>query len=193
MMPETLTDLEQKTLLDLARQSIRLAAQGKPLPRIHPEDYPESLREQGASFVTLMEGGELRGCVGALEAYQSLVEDVRENAVAAALNDYRFSPVQPEEVDFLHIEISRLTPLVPLDYSDCEDLLRKLRPGVDGVMIRSGAYARATFLPQVWEKLPDPNQFMNHLCLKMGAPEGLWRRQHLDIYVYQVEEFQDEK
>ncbi|HVN56139.1 MAG TPA: AmmeMemoRadiSam system protein A [Anaerolineaceae bacterium] len=191
-MPETLTAKERETLLLLARQSIRLATQGNPLPPINLDDYPEHLREWGVTFVTLMERGELRGCVGALEAYQPLVEDVCEHAVSAALNDYRFLPVRPEEVDYLHIEISRLTPPVRLDYQDEEDLLHKLHPGVDGVLIRSGPYARATFLPQVWQKLPDPTDFMNHLCLKMGCPASLWRRQHLEVSVYQVEEFEEE-
>jgi AmmeMemoRadiSam system protein A len=126
-----------------------------------------------------------------MEAYQSLAEDVQEHAVAAALNDYRFYTVEAGEVDRLEIEISRLTPPQPLPYEDPQDLIARLRPGIDGVLIRDGL-RRATFLPQVWEKLPQPEDFLDHLCLKMGAPGNLWRSRHLDVSIYQVEEFHEE-
>ncbi len=193
MMPDRLTPEEQKTLLSLARQSIEIATQGEPLPQLDLMSYSPCLQEWGVTFVTLTEDGDLRGCVGALEAYQPLVEDVREHAMAAALNDYRFAPVRPDEVKALHIEISRLTTPLPLEYQDANDLLEKLHPGQDGVLIRAGVYARATFLPQVWEKLSDPAEFMTHLCLKMGGPGNLWRRQRLNVFIYQVEMFEEEK
>ena len=192
-MPELLTPQERETLLSLARQSIQIATQGEPLPALNLESFSPRLQEWGVTFVTLTEAGELRGCVGALEAYQPLVEDAREHAVAAALNDYRFTPVRSDEVERLHIEISRLTQPVPLEYADANDLLEKLHPGQDGVLIRSGAFARATFLPQVWEKLSDPAEFMTHLCLKMGSSGNLWRRQRLSVFTYQVEMFEEEK
>jgi AmmeMemoRadiSam system protein A len=149
------------------------------------------LREPGATFVTLTKDGELRGCVGALEAYQSVVEDVVEHTEAAAFHDFRFPPVRESELPHIRIEISRLTPPVPLEYTTPDDLLEKLCPGVDGVLLRDG-FRRATFLPQVWEKLPSPAEFMEHLCLKMDAPGDLWRRKRLGVYLYQVESFEEE-
>jgi AmmeMemoRadiSam system protein A len=192
MSPECLSDEEKKTLLQLARQALTDAVQGKGLEPLRLETFSELLRQPGASFVTLTKRGDLRGCIGALEPYQPLVEDVREHAVAAALDDYRFPQVQPSELPFIEIEISRLTMPTPLSYQTPDELLSKLRPGVDGVILRDGR-RRATFLPQVWEKLPDPRDFLDHLCAKMGAPEDLWQRQPLDVSVYQVEEFHEEK
>ncbi len=137
-----------------------------------------------------MRNGQLRGCIGTLEAYQSLALDVQEHSAAAATQDYRFSPVKPAEVDSIQIEISRLTPTRRLPYSDWQELITLLRPGVDGVMIRDGARG-ATFLPQVWEKLPDPNEFLTHLCLKLGADGNYWQKKKLDVFIYQVEEFRE--
>jgi len=115
---------------------------------------------------------------------------VREHAIAAALQDYRFPPVQPEELGSIEIEVSRLTRPQPLPYDGPADLIAKLRPGVDGVILQDG-FRRATFLPQVWEKIPAPEQFLSELCLKMGAPADLWRRKPLEVSTYQVEEFHE--
>ncbi len=191
MISVDLSPEERSILLRLARRSIDLAVNGRPLPRLVLSDYSAPLRENGASFVTLTEQGELRGCIGALEAYQPLVQDVCEHAVAAAQEDYRFTPVQPFEVTRLKIEISRLTPPDILKYSAPEELLRLLRPGVDGVVLRDGV-RRATFLPQVWEKIPQPADFLGQLCRKMGAPADLWRTKPLQVSIYQVEEFAEE-
>ncbi|GAP14069.1 uncharacterized protein, PH0010 family [Longilinea arvoryzae] len=185
-----LSEDERKLLLRLARESIEAAVNEHPLPALNLEDLPTALRENGASFVTLTEDGELRGCIGALEAYQPLAEDVREHAVAAAQEDFRFYPVRPKEVPHIQIEISRLTPPQPLEYDTPEDLISRLRPGVDGVILRDGL-RRATFLPQVWEKLPGPAEFLSHLCAKMGAAENTWRKKHLIVQIYQVEEFHE--
>jgi len=119
-----------------------------------------------------------------------LAEDVREHAIAAALSDYRFPSVQVSELKGIHIEVSRLTAPVALEYAGPEDLVARLRPGVDGVILRDGN-RRATFLPQVWEQLPDVEEFLAHLCNKMGASPDLWRRKHLDVQIYQVEEFHE--
>ncbi len=181
---------ERRILLRLARQAIEAAVGGQPLPPLDLASLPQALREPGASFVTLTIDGALRGCIGALEAYQPLAEDVREHAVAAALNDYRFPPLTPEELPRVHIEISRLTPPRPLRYENPADLPGLLRPGVDGVVLRQGL-RRATFLPQVWEKIPDARRFLSQLCLKMGAPPDAWQRQPLEIFTYQVEEFSE--
>jgi len=171
--------------LKLARQALESGVRGQPLPPLDPSTLTPVLRAEGASFVTLTERGELRGCIDALEPNQSLAEDVREHAVAAALQDYRFPPVQAEELAQIEIEVSRLTLPEPLEYKTTDDLLDKLRPGVDGVILRDG-FRRATFLPQVWEKVADKEEFLSHLCLKMGASPDLWRRKHLEVLVYQV-------
>jgi AmmeMemoRadiSam system protein A len=190
-MNETrLSNDERKLLLHLAREAIEAAVNDRPLPDIETESLPANLRELGAAFVTLTEDGELRGCIGALEAYQPLAEDVREHAAAAAQEDFRFYPVRPKEVAHIQIEISRLTQPKVLDYDSTEDLLRKLRPGVDGVILRDGL-RRATFLPQVWEKLPDKEAFLSHLCAKMGVNENTWRKKKLTVLTYQVEEFHE--
>jgi len=175
----------------MAREALEHGVRGEKLPVLDKETLPEHLRDQGVSFVTLTIRGELRGCIGALEAYQPLVDDVREHAVAAALEDPRFSPVREDELSRIQIEVSRLTRPVPLKYKNAEDLLSHLRPHVDGVILKDG-YRRATFLPQVWEKIPDPAEFMNNLCYKMGVHETHWRNKHLDVFTYQVDEFHEQ-
>lgn len=189
-MADTLSPAEKKQLLELARQALVQGVGGARLQPLDLNTLPPALQEPGATFVTLTRKGELRGCVGALEAYQPLVEDVREHAIAAALQDYRFPAVTPGEVPELEIEISRLTTPQPLEYENPRDLPNRLRPGVDGVILRQGA-RRATFLPQVWEKLPDPAQFLSHLCMKMGVEGNYWQYKKLRVYTYQVEEFHE--
>jgi AmmeMemoRadiSam system protein A len=191
MVPEQhLADSDRSFLLCLARQSIENYVHGDPVPPVEVNELSPLLREQGACFVTLTYRGYLRGCVGALEPYQSLVEDVREHAIAAAFQDYRFPPVQANEIKDIEIEISYLTRPERLEYKDPDELMKILRPSIDGVVIRDGM-KRATFLPQVWEKIPDPEEFLEQLCLKMGSPADLWRRKKLDVMTYQVEEFHE--
>jgi len=167
-MNNKLNDDEKQTLLRLARQALEDGVRRKPLPPLDRAMLTPILRAEGASFVTLTVHGNLRGCIGALEPYQSLADDVRDHAVAAALEDYRFPQVQEKELANIEIEVSRLTMPVPLEYTDADDLLKKLHPGLDGVILKDGSH-RATFLPQVWEKLPDPAEFLSNLCYKMGA------------------------
>jgi AmmeMemoRadiSam system protein A len=190
-MHDRLTLEEQQTLLRLAREAMTIRVKGGILPRLDPSPLPARLREAGASFVTLTIRGKLRGCIGALEAYQPLAEDVREHAVAAALEDPRFPPVRENEISVIQIEVSRLTRPVPLEYKDVADLLSKLRPHVDGVILRDTFGHRATFLPQVWEKIPDPVEFLNYLCEKMSLSANAWQTKHLDVSTYQVEEFHE--
>jgi AmmeMemoRadiSam system protein A len=185
-----LSENSKKTLLRLARIALEAAVRGEPPPKLGLSDQLAELQALGASFVTLTRRGELRGCIGALEASKSLFEDVAEHAAAAGLEDYRFPPVQPRELKEIEIEISCLTPTEKLGYIDADDLKSRLRPGIDGVVLKDG-WRRATFLPQVWEKLPDPEQFLDHLCQKMGAAPNTWRRKQLDVYIYQVEEFRE--
>ncbi len=185
-----LTEEERQALLHLAREALELGVRGQKLPPLDWSSLPPRLREPGATFVTLTRDGRLRGCVGALEATQPLAEDVREHAIAAALYDYRFPPVTPAELPDIRLEVSYLTPLKPLQYSHPEDLPQLLRPGVDGVVLSDGLH-KATFLPQVWNQLPDPEDFLSQLCLKMGAAPDLWRRRPLQVWTYQVEKFHE--
>ncbi len=190
MVPDQLTPEEKQYLLQLARHSLERGVRGEGLPEIDAAALPARLSSYGASFVTLTVRGNLRGCIGALEPYQSLAEDVREHAVAAALDDYRFRPVQPEELPDIKIEISRLTIPVQLEYDCPEDITNHLRPGIDGVILRDGI-RRATFLPQVWEKIDDADSFLDQLCMKMGVPPYTWRNKKLSVETYQVEEFHE--
>ena len=190
-MQEKLTLEEQTILLRLAREALERGVKGEVLPPLDLSSLPLPLREEGSSFVTITSEGQLRGCIGALDAYQPLAEDVREHAVGAALKDPRFPPVKEEELGGIQIEISRLTRPLPLVYTDADDLLAKLHPHVDGVILRQGSYHRATFLPQVWEKIPQPAEFLNNLCYKMGMEPDGWRHKHLDVLTYQVEEFHE--
>jgi len=181
---------DRSTLLRLARQSVELAAAGQPGPAPRLEDLPGSLRAPRATFVTLTSGGNLRGCIGALQASLPLAEDVVVHARAAAAEDFRFHPVRPEETPGIEIEVSILSDPAPLAYRDADDLVANLRPGLDGVILSSGLH-RATFLPQVWEKVPQPHQFLDLLCEKAGLPRRAWRTGHLDVLTYQVESFQE--
>lgn len=190
-MDMPLNSQERQILLRIAREAVAHAAAGKTLPKLELSNLPQRLQQHGAAFVTLTIQDRLRGCIGALQASKPLALDVQEHAAAAASEDYRFSPVTPQEVGQLEIEISRLSPSRELEYADADDLLAKLRPNVDGVVLRRGVQ-RATFLPQVWEKIPDPADFLTQLCYKMGAPGDLWRREHLQVQTYQVEEFKEQ-
>jgi hypothetical protein len=189
-MKERLILEEQQILLHLAREAMEHAVRGGKLPLLDRSTLAPSLLEPGASFVTLNIHGQLRGCVGALEAYQPLADDVREHAVAAALEDPRFPAVREDELSMIQVEVSRLTRPLPLEYRDADDLLSKLKPYVDGVILRDGLRS-ATFLPQVWEKIHTPADFLDNLCYKMGTDHGYWRRKHLDVLVYQVEVFHE--
>jgi len=189
-MVAELNQEERGILLDLARQALDAGVTGVPIPQIEISDLPAPLQDPGATFVTLTIKGELRGCIGTLSVQQPLAEDVRKHAVAAALNDYRFTPVAVSELPDINIEISRLTSPQPVKYSSPQELLAAIRPNVDGVIIRSGS-RRATYLPQVWEKIPDPEQFLGSLCLKMGVDYNYWQMNELEVLVYQVEEFHE--
>jgi AmmeMemoRadiSam system protein A len=130
--------------------------------------------EPGASFVTLQKDGRLRGCIGSFAAHRPLLEDVRANAVAAATRDPRFAPMTPDELPEVAIEVSVLSEPRPLRVSSLREASGALRPGIDGVILETGACHRATLLPQMWQHLPDPAQFLEHLWLKAGLAPGLW-------------------
>ncbi|MCB2145664.1 MAG: AmmeMemoRadiSam system protein B [Deltaproteobacteria bacterium] len=150
----------------------------------------QALQVRSGTFVTLKIDNQLRGCIGSLSATAPLLDGVRDNALNAAFHDPRFPPLGKTELDAVHIEVSVLSEPVPLTYTDAEDLLTRLRPGIDGVIIKKG-FASATFLPQVWEQLPGPEHFLSHLCVKAGLPAGQWRKGDLEVKVYQVQYFEE--
>ncbi len=158
-----------RTLLGLARRAI---ATRLGLPAPEPRHH-QALLDPGATFVTLTHESELRGCIGSLEARRPLGVDVTENALAAAFRDPRFTPLQLSEYERISVEVSLLGPTLPLEVADEQDLLRQLRPEVDGVIFEFG-YHRSTFLPQVWQSLPEPRLFVAHLKRKAGLPADFW-------------------
>ena len=171
---------EVKTyLLKLARQSLDAAVQNKPRP--DAGNPPAITRENAGCFVTLTMRGELRGCIGYIEGIKPLYEAVMDNAKNAALDDPRFSPVTPGELKDIKVEVSVLTKPAPLEYKGPQDLLDKLVPGRDGVILQQG-YHQSTFLPQVWDQLPDKVQFLEHLSVKGGMPADGWKTANVKRY-----------
>jgi AmmeMemoRadiSam system protein B/AmmeMemoRadiSam system protein A len=179
-------------LISIARQTIadRLGQQSIKVDTNSLSD--NAFQEKRGTFVTLTTKGQLRGCIGSLEAGESILTGVKRNAINAAFHDPRFSPLKADELDKVDIEISILSQPQPLKYSDSKDLLSKLRVKIDGVVLRKGS-SSATFLPQVWEQLPQPKQFLSHLCLKAGLSADTWKNQPLEISTYQVQYFEEEK
>ena len=159
-------------LLKLARESLEASVKKQAPPQ--PENPPEITKKRQGCFVTLTISGELRGCIGYIEGIKPLYEAVIDNAKNAALSDPRFPSVTPDELSRIRIEVSVLTPPVLLDYKDPQDLLNKLVPNEDGIILQKG-FNQSTFLPQVWEQLPDKVQFLEHLSMKGGMPADGWK------------------
>jgi hypothetical protein len=182
---DAVTADEQKFLLELARRTLTAATAGRNADPPPPADVPRRLQQRGGCFVTLPKGGELRGCIGHVFACQPLYRDVMTNAVRAALSDPRFPPVTAKELAEVKIEISLLTPPRALTVGTPEELLQKLRPGIDGVMFNLHG-RRATYLPQVWEQLPDKEQFLSQLAKKARAAPQAWKDPAAAWLTYQV-------
>lgn len=175
-------------LLALARSTI-----GEKLGKKKGVFEAETVFDQfRGAFVTLTMEGALRGCIGNIEPVRTITDAIKANALNAAFHDQRFSPLTLKEFENVHISISLLTEPSPLGYEDEKDLVAKLRPGVDGVILRRGR-ASATFLPQVWDQLEKTELFLSHLCLKAGLPRDAWREGDLEISVYQVQGFSEEQ
>lgn len=162
-----------KILLQIARTAISRALRVFNVPATEVDENMAWLFRPGATFVTLTQWGELRGCIGSLQACDPLIEDVSNNAVSAALYDPRFSPLAADELDTVSLEVSLLSELQPLGFTSEADALAQLRPDIDGIVFEYGPY-RSTFLPQVWESLPQPQQFLARLKSKARLSEDFW-------------------
>jgi len=182
-----LSDSDKQALKDIAKKSIAYGLTNSCALPVHLNEHNSTLNESGASFVTLNLNQQLRGCIGTLEAYQPLVKDVAEHAFAAAYKDPRFSPVTENEIDQLEIHISVLTKNTPIDFADEADLLKQLKPGVDGIILQEG-FHKGTFLPSVWEQLPEPKDFLNHLKIKAGFNKDYWSK-NIEAYRYSTISF----
>ena len=181
------TKEDQRLLLELARKTIE---SGDENYSVVPQDLSPILKEKRGCFVTLNKNGSLRGCIGYILPVAQLFQAVIENAYNAAFTDPRFPPVDIKELDDIHIDISVLTVPKKLTYSDKDDLLAKLVPFKDGLIIKKG-YASATFLPQVWEQLPQKKDFLGHLCMKAGLNSNEWEKGNLEVEIYQAEVFEE--
>jgi AmmeMemoRadiSam system protein A len=190
MTRQPLDDHLKIELLSIARKALECAGERQPMPVLDLNSLPEPLRKMGTSFVTLNLDDKLRGCIGALEARMSLAEDVSQHAYAAALHDIRFPAVNRDEVGSIKIEVSVLSQPIPLEYETVDQLKNSLRPGIDGVIISAGE-KRATYLPQVWERIPSPVDFLSMLCEKAGLHTEFWKTGKLLVKTYRVESFHE--
>ena len=188
---DKLTEEEGKHLVETARKTIQMAL-FNPKDKSEPDSASSpKFQERRGTFVTLTINGALRGCIGHIIPQESLIEGVKVNAMNAAFRDPRFRPLSKPEFEKIKVEVSILTTPKPLPYADANDLLAKLRPGTDGLIIRKG-YHQATFLPQVWEQLPNKKDFLTHLCLKAGLAGDAWAYDQLEVHTYQVQAFEEE-
>ena len=190
--PPQFNAYERRQLLALARRVVEAVVRFGELPSLDDPTLPALAAVPRGCFVTLTRRGQVRGCIGNLFPRLPLVQALAENARAAALEDRRFERVTPDELPDLIIEISVLTEPRPLPFTSPNELLAKLRPHQDGVILRRGAQS-ATFLPQVWAKLPDKITFLNHLAGKAGWSSDAWRQPGIEVQVYQAEAFAEDQ
>jgi len=182
---EPMTKPLGEVLLNRARNAITVKLGQPVLPELH---HP-ALADPGATFVTLTQQGKLRGCIGSLEAHRPLGDDVHANAQAAAFRDPRFSPLTLEELPHTRVEVSLLAPATPMTFANEAEALRQLRPHRDGVILQWQG-RRGTFLPQVWESLPEPSSFMAHLKQKAGLPTDFWAPD-VQLFRYEVQKWKE--
>ncbi len=187
-----LSEDEGKYLLGVARETIKNKLGGIEEPQINWKEIPEKFQERLGTFVTITIEDSLRGCIGHIIPRESLIEGIKENAINAAFKDPRFHPLTKEEFERIEIEISILTSPQELSYAGAEDLLKKLRPGIDGVILKKGFY-EATFLPQVWEQLSKKEEFLSQLCMKAGLSSDSWKKENLQVSTYQVQSFEEKE
>lgn len=190
--PDRLSKEEGSVLLTLARQTIlaELGHEEEGLDIIKEKASRLLLKECRGTFVTLHKHGGLRGCIGNIEPVKTIFKSVIDNARHAAFHDSRFNPLSFDEVEDTEIEVSILTKPEKIDYKDSAELISKLKPGTDGVIISKKIY-KSTFLPQVWENLKSPEEFLSQLCVKAGLPADEWTSNSLEISTYQVQVFEE--
>ena len=184
-----LTPEDRKALVKLARSAITAALDNTASVQ-RPSELSEAMEEKRGCFVTLHKKGNLRGCIGTIEPVRPLVDNVEENARNAAFRDPRFSALTLDELPDIDLEVSVLTTPQILSYKDAVELKNKLKPGLHGVILSRGRYS-ATFLPQVWEQLPDPESFLSHLCRKAGMDANCWQADDVTVKVYKAEYFSE--
>jgi AmmeMemoRadiSam system protein A len=189
--PEGLAPREKEFLLKLARQVLEAYLENRPIPKLDQQNLAPVLLEKRGCFVTLEKNHQLRGCIGYLQPRKALVEAVVENAINAAVRDHRFPRVTREELDLLSIEISVLTVPRLMAYKTPDDLLTKLIPERDGIILKS-PYHQSTYLPQVWKQIPKKEDFLSRLCLKGGAEADCWKDPSTEIYCYQAQVYKEE-
>jgi AmmeMemoRadiSam system protein A len=187
---DQLTEEEGRALLSVARRTIERKLFDLDEQDSVDSDGSSKFSERRGTFVTLTIDDGLRGCIGHIIPKESLIEGIRVNAINAAFRDPRFSPLSKKEWESVKIEVSILTDPKPLPYSNADDLIEKIRPGVDGVILKKG-FNQATFLPQVWEQLPNKTEFLTHLCLKAGLDGDAWKKEVLEVSTYQVQAFEE--
>ncbi len=186
-----ISEEEGQGLVYLAKEAIKNHLETGKIIDLKEVPY-ENWKKKGASFVTLerRDTGQLRGCIGSILPFRPLYQDVISNAIAAATKDPRFTPVSLEELPYLRTKVSVLSYPQPLEYTDYKDLLNKIEPFKDGLILKLGNY-QGTFLPDVWEEIPDKEKFLSHLCLKAGLPPDCWINYHPEIFVYRTRVFSD--
>lgn len=186
------TDRDKNDLLKIARTAIKHYFEAGCKLKIDEKYLSKPLKEKKGAFVTLTIDNELRGCIGHILPVQELYKDVIDNAINAAFHDMRFPPLAEDELKKVKIEVSVLSAPKKLDYAEPKELLNRLAkgPGRPGVIIKKGLHS-ATFLPQVWEQLPAPEDFLSSLCIKAGLNAEAWKTDKLNIETYYVEAFEE--
>ncbi len=185
-----LSEVDGALLVQIARRGLEDYVRYQEVYQPDPTELPPALQEPGASFITLTAFGELRGCIGVTSSYRPLAIDVAQNAISAATRDPRFPPVRSAELPVMRLSVTVLTPARQLEYTDYDSLLNKLRPQIDGVTLE-WRQQRAVLLPQVWRRIPQPEQFLFNLCLKGHIPtdELLRTPPTVLVHTFQVQHF----
>ena len=179
----SLNTKEKNLCLKIARDSIRYFLENETIMHLDREKIPDRLLEEKACFVTILREGKLGGCIGHLESIQPLYKDIIQNAVSAAVDDTRFSPLTKKDFGGIKLEVSVLTGPVEIEFSNPVEMLKKIEAGKDGVIIKKGHYG-ATFLPSVWNQIKKKEEFISQLCLKAGLDPDDWTKKGMKVYKY---------
>jgi AmmeMemoRadiSam system protein A len=184
-----LEERDGRELISLARECIESVFRSRAMPPFPERDYSPALRQLRSAFVTLRTCEQLRGCCGSIEPTRPLAEEIWQDALASAFRDPRFPPLSAPEWPTIHLHVSVLEPPRPIEVASEEDLIARLRPGIDGLVLQCHG-ARATFLPSVWEDIQEPREFVRHLKAKAGWSESFWSP-NVEVAIYEVEKFDE--